>query len=260
MKIETNAEILPNISRSRLAASTCIAALAFTPLLSTSAEAAVPCPKPAKIKQVSEGCKSYLMKVLKQSVYDDLPDASQPYLNHAVLTYQKLANNGLVEDGVLGPLTARSILSGIGLSPPSPDPQQSGAEVYIDKSDQVMYFLRNGVVKNVFSVSTGTEQAYPATYKTDPQSGVRVKVAEAGIGDTPTGLFSVQYKAGPNEEGPLGKMPFANYFRQGGFAIHAGYVDANGRDSHGCVRVNPQTMINIVNPRLKIGTPVKIVE
>lgn len=200
--------------------------------------------------KITPECKLDLITVLRNGPYDDVIDSL------AIGTYQKIAGNDLIVDSDLGPKTAKSILLDIGLSPPLPDKKTIGHKVVVDKNNQVMYDVKNNKIRHIFSISTGTEAPYPATI--DPKTK-KVK-APAGIGDTPTGRFKVNYETGAKEEGPLGIMPYAHYYRVGGFAVHAGFVTLEGRLSHGCVRVQSDTMLKYVNPELKIGDAVIIKE
>lgn len=204
-------------------------------------------------QHVPAACETFLMKVIRNSVYDDAAD------NLAVATYQKIANRqsnaGLTVDGDLGPRTARMILHRKALRPSSPHKSMKGKELFIRKSDQVAYVLGNGAVKHIFSISSGSGIAYKNEIGRDGKP-------YSGDATTPTGNFKINERVhGPVHipAPPLGDMPYARYFYRG-FAIHAGNVSPTGRQSHGCIRFNYGTMQNIVAPKFNTGDRIKIVE
>ncbi len=211
------------------------------------------CPASEKITSqtsLSAPCRTFLMGSLRQSVYDDPSDML------SVATYQKLAGLKAV-DGALGPITAKSILSGKALRLTSPDRQAGKKEMLIDKSLQVAYMLGNGSVKHVFSVSSGREHDYS-------ELGKDGKIHQ-GSGHTPTGTFRVYDSKPADYTAPLGAMPYARFFTDKaqtieGFAVHAGTVDPAGRASHGCVRLDRATVESVIVKELNIGDTVKIQE
>lgn len=222
------------------------AALSFAMGSTAEAQPNNPCPKANRLTTISPACNDFLMKTLRHSVYDDVSDT------HAVLTYQKLAPGKLDNDGILGPITARSILRDEGLHPASPAPNSKRKVAYIDKSQQVMYMVRGGVLRHAFSISSGTEKKYSERGK----NGEKL----SGTADTPLGLYRISREEDADYKAPLGSMPYAHFYDDTrGIAIHSGHVDNNGRDSHGCVRVNNSTMKRYIVPGLKIGNRVKVV-
>ncbi len=211
------------------------------------------CPAPEKISSktsLSAPCRTFLMGSLRQSVYDDPSDML------SVATYQKLAGVKTV-DGSLGPITAKSILSGKAMRVASPDSHAAKKEMLIDKSRQVAYMIGSGSVEHVLSVSTGRERAYS-------ELGKDGKIQQ-GSGHTPTGTFKVYDSKPADYVAPLGAMPYARFFTDKaqsieGFAVHAGTVDPAGRASHGCVRLDLATVESIIVKELNIGDTVRIRE
>jgi lipoprotein-anchoring transpeptidase ErfK/SrfK len=192
------------------------------------------CPRPERLKNVSARCANYLMRELRSSVYDDADD----YLS--VATYQKMTHGKLAVDGDLGPMTARSILSGFKMQLRKPAAATHRDHLVVDKSDQVMYAVKNGSLRHVVSISSGTEQPY----RERGQDGS----IEQGIADTPTGTWRIYDEAGADFEGNLGSMPYAlKYDSANGIFVHAGNVAISGRQSHGCIRVAPATHNTIRN-------------
>lgn len=211
------------------------------------------CPAPEKISSktsLSSPCRTFLMSSLRKSVYDDPSDML------SVATYQKLARIKTV-DGALGPITAKSILSGKALRIASPDIHAGKKEMLIDKSLQVAYMIGSGSVEHVFSVSTGRERDYS-------ELGKDGKIHQ-GRGHTPTGTFKVYDSKPADYTAPLGAMPYARFFTDKaqsieGFAVHAGTVDPAGRASHGCVRLDLATVESVIVKELNIGDTVRIQE
>ncbi|MGI9027906.1 MAG: L,D-transpeptidase [Candidatus Saccharimonadales bacterium] len=204
------------------------------------------CPAAEKVtsKNLSTGCRTAVMKLLRDSVYDDPSDML------AVATYQKLAK--LPVDGALGPITTRSVLKGKALKVASPDPKTKQRELYIRKSDQVAYVLGKGKVEHVLSISSGSDIPYS-------------EKGQSGKAHTPTGNYRIKYIKDKNYTAPLGAMPHARFYNDrnnslSGFAVHAGNVDTNGNDSHGCIRVDGAAMVRYIVPKFRVGTRIKIVK
>jgi lipoprotein-anchoring transpeptidase ErfK/SrfK len=236
---------LPKNNRNLLTTVAVTGALALSALAAENAEAASACPSPNQLGQVglSDACKIELMQDLDQAGYDDV----NPVLK--VATYQKIANSGPV-DGLLGPMTGKSILRGKAMSFKMPYKNVAGRKIVIDKKKQIALLSnkRGNKVKHVFSVSTGTEQHYR-----EQLDDGRWKEGDA---HTPTGNFPIFQEAGPDYKSTLGlgSMPWAQFFGHSGlYAVHGGNVDLNGRDSHGCVRVENTLMAQTVAPELHIG-------
>lgn len=192
------------------------------------------------------------MNTLRKSVYDDSTDVL------AVATYQKVYNHDaksskkLDVDGVIGRNTATGILSGKALKVSSPDPSNSRKKQFlIRKSDQTGFLMNRGKVKHAISVSTGTEIAYNET-------GPNGK-PKSGPAHTPRGTFEVVTEESAAYVNSYGDpMPNTQYLNYPDIGIHTGNVGVTGRQSHGCVRVEDGTMVNLVDPWLEIGSRVVI--
>jgi peptidoglycan hydrolase-like protein with peptidoglycan-binding domain len=136
----------------------------------------------------------------------------------AVYAFQK--TNGLPITGRVDTATASALGRA---SRPAPK-STSGNLVEIDKTRQVIFFVRNGKTLWVFNTSTGTEKPY--TYE-----GVRY------MADTPPGRFSFSRAVDGYDKGPLGQLYRPRYFHPDGIAIH-GYTEVPPYPaSHGCARV-----------------------
>lgn len=205
------------------------------------------CPTSKKItaRNFTPHCRASVMRELRASVYDDVSDTL------AVATYQKEAD--IAVDGSIGPDVARHVRQGDALRVASPDPSAKGRELFIKKDKQVAYDLNNGVIKHIFSISSGMERHYR-------QMGTD-GVWHEGNAHTPTDTFTINEVDGADYPGGgLGAMPYARKFDSDGDAVHTGNVDLDGRDSHGCVRVEGQTMVRYIVPEYGLGNTVKIVE
>jgi hypothetical protein len=155
---------------------------------------------------------------------------------HALVAFQKVS--GLARDGVVGPLTAEALE---GATRPVARSAGSGFHVEVDVPRQVLLLVRDGVVTDVYDVSTGTEGPYEFE-------------GREYVAHTPTGSFQIQRKIDGLREAPLGTLYRPAYF-YGGYAVHGSPSVPAYPASHGCVRVTDQVMDRIYD-LLTIGTPV----
>jgi len=158
---------------------------------------------------------------------------------HAVLAFQKV--EGLSRDGVAGPVTKKKLAHA---TRPKPRSGGGGLHVEIDIARQVIFFVKDGKVTDVYDVSTGSEQPY---------------ITDSGathIAHTPRGSFEIQRKINAWRESELGLLYRPAYF-YGGYAIHGSASVPAYPASHGCVRVTLHVMDQI-HDRLAIGTPVSV--
>ncbi len=156
----------------------------------------------------------------------------------AVVAFQKV--NGLTRDGIVGPAVRAAM----------DDPRQpqarssSGYWVEVDEARQVLKFVQDGDVTQVFNTSTGTEEPY--TYE-----------GERYVADTPNGQWDVYRQIDGWRESHLGRLWRPKYFHTDGIAIH-GYENVPPYPaSHGCVRVTIEAMNHLwETDALPIGTRV----
>jgi N-acetylmuramoyl-L-alanine amidase len=157
---------------------------------------------------------------------------------HAVLAFQKV--QGLGRDGVVGPATRKALAHPVAPSPVSTAP---GFHVEVDLARQVLLFVRDGMVSDVFDVSTGSGRTY-------------VSNGETAVAHTPTGSFRIERKIDGWRQSDLGLLYRPAYFT-GGYAIHGSSSVPPYPASHGCVRVTNDVM-DMIYDTLAIGTPVLV--
>lgn len=141
----------------------------------------------------------------------------------AVMAFQKV--NGLERDGIIGPAVREALAD-----PRQPQARSgSGYVVEVDEARQVLKFVQDGRVTQVFNTSTGTEDTY--TYE-----------GEEYLADTPNGEWDVYRQIDGWRESRLGRLWRPKYFNEQGIAIH-GYENVPPYPaSHGCVRVTIEAM------------------
>jgi lipoprotein-anchoring transpeptidase ErfK/SrfK len=137
----------------------------------------------------------------------------------AVMAFQKV--EGLQRDGIVGPGTADALDHAR-----RPSPASAGGDlIEIDKARQVLFVVRDGAVRWVLNVSTGTEEPYWVDGRTE-------------LADTPAGHWQVAWAVDGVDVGELGGLYRPRYFQRDGIAVH-GYSDVPAYPaSHGCVRVS----------------------
>ncbi len=155
----------------------------------------------------------------------------------AVMAFQKV--EGLERDGIVGERT-RAVLAGAG----RPTTEASGDLIEVDKDRQVLLVVRNGAVRWVLNVSTGTEEPYWIN-------------GRAELADTPAGHWQVAWAVDGLDVGELGGLYRPRYFHRDGIAVH-GYSDVPAHPaSHGCVRVSNPAMDWIwAQGVMPVGSPV----
>jgi hypothetical protein len=155
----------------------------------------------------------------------------------AVYALQKAA--GLGRDGVVGPKTQKALDRGVRPKPKS----TSGHVVEIDVKRQLLMFVDDGTVGQVFNTATGSNQHYEYEGNTY-------------LADTPAGHFTVSRQIDGWRHGPLGPLWRPKYFN-GGIAVHGAYSIPPYPASHGCARVSISAMNWIwANDKLPLKTKV----
>jgi peptidoglycan hydrolase-like protein with peptidoglycan-binding domain len=135
--------------------------------------------------------------------------------HHAVVALQK--THGLERTGVVD-LAALAALNQLARPPAR---STTGAVVEVDLTRQVLFVVRDGVVQEVFDVSTGRRPGW-----------------------TPTGEYSVTREINGIRNAPLGRLYRPKYF-VGGVAVHGYSKVPPEPKSHGCVRVTNAVMDHI---------------
>jgi len=162
-----------------------------------------------------------------------LKDANGRYDNttrQAVMAFQKYY--GLEADGVLGPVTAE-VMTNVTERPQGRS--TTGTLVEVDKSKQLVFVIRDGVVHWIINSSTGTEVPYDEINK-------NTGLPERGDSVTRTGVFAVNRERAEGWwEGDLGEIYRPKYF-DGGIALHGSNNIPAYPASHGCVRLSTDAM------------------
>jgi Putative peptidoglycan binding domain/L,D-transpeptidase catalytic domain len=161
-----------------------------------------------------------------------------PTTMHAVVAFQKVS--GLGRDGVVGPLTWAALNDP---TRPTPAGNTERLAVEVDLTRQVLFLERQGEVRRIFDVSTGSGERY-------------FNEGSWHTAVTPTGSFSLQRRIDDWHESSLGMMYRPNYF-YGGYAIHGSESVPPYPASHGCVRVTVAAMDKLWDA-LRIGMAVSV--
>jgi len=148
----------------------------------------------------------------------------------AVIAFQKW--EGLVRDGIPGPLTQRALASAKRPTPRTRGRRGTRIEILLDR--QVLLFIRNGWVARTIHVSTGKRGFV-----------------------TPSGEYRVLRKRRKARSIPYKVwLPWASFI-VGGIAIHESANVPVRRASHGCIRV-PRYDAMWLFRRTPVGTPVTV--
>lgn len=140
----------------------------------------------------------------------------------AVIAIQKVG--GLTRDGQCGPLTWSRLDAGT-----RPKARSTKGHVFeINKATQTLLLVDAGVVKRIYSTSTGSNKPYTYGGKTY-------------IAVTPSGTFRVFRQVNAWDTGPLGNLYRPKYFNRG-IAVHGALSVPPTPASHGCARVSLPAM------------------
>jgi peptidoglycan hydrolase-like protein with peptidoglycan-binding domain len=156
----------------------------------------------------------------------------------AVLAFQK--REGLVRDGVAGPIVLAALADPHGAGPRSGLPAR---RVEIDIARQIAFVVLPGQSVITLNVSSGSGLHYqdPTTKADD-------------VAYTPVGTFTVQREVDGDVHAPLGVLHRPLYFYQG-WAIHGSGSVPGWPASHGCVRISYDDA-DWLFPQVAVGTPV----
>jgi lipoprotein-anchoring transpeptidase ErfK/SrfK len=146
---------------------------------------------------------------------------------HAVVALQKTF--GLERTGVFDVAAFTALAQAARPAPRS----TTGPVIEVDLTRQVLFVVRDGVVSEVFDVSTGRKPGW-----------------------TPQGEYAVTREVDGIRHAPLGRLYRPKYF-VGGVAVHGYSKVPSEPQSHGCVRVTNAVMDHIwAGDLMPKGTPV----
>lgn len=151
--------------------------------------------------------------------------------SQAVMAFQKY--KGLPASGAVDEATAAALTA---------EPQRAagtsdaGTLVEIDKSRQILFLIRDGLVVWTFNTSTATGEEYSEADQNTPGELIE------DVSITPNGLWQVERQRHKGWwKGDLGEIYRPKYF-VGGVALHGSNSIPNYPASHGCVRVSTVAM------------------
>lgn len=184
--------------------------------------------RPAAPERLKNGAKGARVTALQERLtalgyWNGKADGSFGSLTRqAVYALQKAA--GLSRDGVVGPKTQRALDRGV-----RPEVRStSGRVVEINLKRQLLMFVDDGKVSQIFNTATGSNENYEHEGNTY-------------LADTPPGRFKVSRHIDGWRHGPLGPLWRPKYFN-GGIAVHGAHSIPPYPASHGCARVSISAM------------------
>ena len=197
-------------------------------------------PKPLKLRTGAKGPKVLALqqRLAGLGYWNGKHDGTFGGLTQqAVYAVQKAA--GISRDGVVGPKTQKALDQGVRPKAKS----TKGHVVEISLKRQLLMFVDNGKITQIFNTSSGSNQNYEYEGQTY-------------LADTPTGHFKVSRQIDGWRHGPLGPLWRPKYFN-GGIAVHGAPSVPPYPASHGCTRVTNAAMNWIwTNNKLPIKTKV----
>jgi hypothetical protein len=140
----------------------------------------------------------------------------------AVYALQKAA--GITRNGIVGPTTQSALAAGVVPQPRS----TSGYVIEVDLNTDLVMFVTNGKINDVFNTSTGGGYRYT-------QDGV------TSVANTPVGHFQLYRQVNGLVVDSLGALWRPKFF-DAGFAIHGDTFVPPVPVSHGCVRVSNEAI------------------
>ena len=149
----------------------------------------------------------------------------------ATIAFQKW--EGLVRDGIPGPITQKALADG---KRPAPLTRGRGARVEIALDRQVLLLVRRGRVARAVHVSTG-------------RPGFATPAGDYTVFRKRRRAFSIPYEVW---------LPYASYFFRG-IAVHQSRSVPVGPASHGCVRATRYDAKWLFR-RMPVGMPVRVLE
>ena len=140
---------------------------------------------------------------------------------YAVQGFQKLA--GMAPDGRVGPAVQEALANPPAVAPLVPDGEPTRVEV--DKSRQLLFLYKDGDLRLITHVSTGSGEEYCS----------RGRCGRKAI--TPEGAYRFMWRYDGWRESELGKLYNPVYFTGSGIAVHGSSSVPTYPASHGCVRI-----------------------
>jgi peptidoglycan hydrolase-like protein with peptidoglycan-binding domain len=162
---------------------------------------------------------------------------------YAVQAFEKL--NGMGPDGRVGPNVQEALNHPAAVSPLVPD--GGGTRVEVDLRRQVLFLYKDGGLRLITHVSTGSGKKYCAEGDCN------------NTAITPIGSFRFAWRYSGWRESRLGKLYNPVYFTNSGVAVHGALSVPTYPASHGCVRI-PMHIAGYFPSLVKRGDPVYVTD
>lgn len=162
-------------------------------------------------------------------------------MRYAVEGFQKF--KGMLATGVVNADVAAALAEGLTVTPLV----EGGAanRLEIDLTRQVLILYKDGKVRLISTVSTGSGRKYCVN-------------GSCQIARTPTGDFNFMWRYSGWRESRLGKLYNPVYFTAGGIAVHGSNSVPTHPASHGCIRI-PMHIASYFPSLVAKGDPVHVV-
>ena len=162
---------------------------------------------------------------------------------YAVQAFQKL--NGLPPDGLVGDAVKAALANPAPIDPLVPN--GGATRVEVDLKRQVLFLYKDGALRLISHVSTGSGKSYCA----DGHCGYKAI--------TPIGSFRFAWRYKGWRESRLGKLYNPVYFTSSGIAVHGALSVPTYPASHGCVRI-PMNIAGYFPSLVARGDPVYVTD
>ena len=162
---------------------------------------------------------------------------------YAVEAFEKL--NGLPPDGSVGDRVKAALANPAPIDPLVPN--GGATRVEVDLRRQVLFLYKNGALRLISHVSTGSGKSYCA----DGHCGYKAI--------TPIGSFRFAWRYSGWRESHLGKLFNPVYFTSSGIAVHGALSVPTYPASHGCVRI-PMNVAGYFPSLVARGDPVYVTD
>jgi lipoprotein-anchoring transpeptidase ErfK/SrfK len=162
---------------------------------------------------------------------------------YAVQAFQKL--NGMAPDGRVGPKVQEALDHPAAVAPLVPN--GGATRVEVDLRRQVLFLYKNGDLRLITHVSTGSGKKYCAEGDCN------------NTAITPIGSFRFAWRYSGWRQSRLGKLYNPVYFTSSGVAVHGALSVPTYPASHGCVRI-PMHIAQYFPSLVSRGDPVYVTD